>query len=265
MKAAIVCSGYDKYSVLWPYLKHGYDKYWADCLWPKILLTSELEAPEGFVTVKTHVPKDWATHIIKGLSVIDEDIILFCMDDFWISGPVQTKTLSKFIDYFSVLDIDHIRLLPPAYQYIDKIRGGGKVTPERECKYVTTFDEKLWVFQDDAEYRASATIGLWRKDIFLGYLKDGMTPWIFEQEAGIASRGNDRYLCCVDPFVFPTPWYCNPYPNGKNSVVSRGKWDIPAYEYAAYEGLNIDFTVNPDGTDGTDNFKKYKASLSRTF
>jgi hypothetical protein len=240
----IVIGAYDKYSVLWQPLVHGIDKYW-QYHWKIKFITNFLDAPIGD-SIKVGEDKGWGNTIRKGLEQIDADIILWMMDDYWITGPVDENYINVFAWYMQLYNIDHIRLLPPAYP--DK-----GVSPERECKHVSKIDSKLWIFKDDAEFRASATFGLWKKDIFVKYLQGINTPWEFEQKAGINSRGNDRYLCNIDPYILPTSWYCNPYPNGKNSIVSRGKWDNPAYEYAKYEGLNIDFSINPDGSKNETN------------
>lgn len=234
----IVIGGYDKYSVLWQPLVHGIDKYWKNH-WKIKFITNFADAPIGD-SIKTGEDKGWGEQIRNGFKQINADIILWMMDDFWITGPVNNVYLNTLSSYMSRFDIDHIRLLPPAYP--DK-----GVVPERECKRPSDIDPRLWIFKDDAEFRASATFGLWKREVFLDYLDGVKTPWMFEQVAGLESRGNDRYLCNIDPYILPTSWYCNPYPNGKNSIMSRGKWDTPAYEYARYEGLSIDFSIHPNG------------------
>jgi len=237
---SIVIGGFDRYAVLWGILKGSLDKYWPDRPWGIQFITNFLEAPKGCETIQVGHDQGWGSTVKRGLRKVSADIIVWMMEDFWITGPVQTKALLEFAEIMEKNNIDHIRLLPPAYPD----RG---VVPERECKHPSSLDKRLWVFQDDAEFRASATIGLWKKDVFADYLREEMNPWKFEQEAGVRSRGNDRYLCCIDPYVYPMSWYCNPYPKCRGAIMSRGHWDRSAYEYAEVEGLKIDFSVHPNG------------------
>ena len=242
----IVVAAYDKYSVVWPPFVHGFKKYWKDRPWNVAFMTQILPAPyEKFDTIRTG-SEGWGDHVRAGLAMVDSDIILWMMDDFWLTGPVNTGLLMMFIDYMTKFDIDHIRLLPPAWDVGSEAPPGG-VDPARECKHVSSIDSRLWVFKDDAEYRVSATIGLWKKDVFLKYMEGVQTPWEFESIASPKSYGNDRYLCNIDPRVFPISWFNNPYPNGKKSVMDKGKWTKSAYEYAYYEGLSINFANHPNG------------------
>lgn len=245
MSISVVVCGMDTRSKLWPPFKHGFDKYWPDCPWPKYFITNYLEGPEGFKTLRTGKEINWADKTITALSQINSEIILWMMEDFWLPGPVRTEILVKFCDLMQNRNIDHIRLMPPSL-------GDGTVVPEKECKEITEFDNRLWYFKDDATYRVSVTASLWKKSALLGYIYDGMDPWRFETEGSVmSSSSKNLYLCLVDPYVFPIPHYTNPYQTNKNEMVSKGIWNKAAIEYIRKEHLSMDFSIHPNGSINT--------------
>jgi len=237
----IVVGSTDKYWRLWKPLIHGFYKYWPNCPWRKTIITNFLDAPLELESLKTGKDKSWGNNISKGLKQLNTKYIIWVQDDTWITGPVQTDILKLFIDIIEKNGLLHIRLLPSALP--DK-----GVVPERECKKVSQYNSRLWFFKYKAEFRSSITIGIWLRKKFLEFTSVYKTPWEFEKETNKLIYGDNRYLCNNDPYVFPIGWYCNPYPNGKNTTMTRGKWHESAYEYAKYEGLNIDFSVHPNGT-----------------
>ena len=237
----VVVGSCDKYEACWQPMIHGIKKYWADRLWNIIFITNEVDIA-GYRTISVGKDSRWGYSVITALKEIKDPYILWLMDDFWITGPVDTQIIKRYLRILHDNKLHHIRLLPPADDT-------GKVVPERECKYASLYHINLWHFYDDAEFKVSASLGIWEKEVLLSYLREDMTPWQFEKESIEKSKAYpNKYLCNINPRVFPTGWYCNPYPNGKCSFMSRGKWDKAAYEYAHYEGLNIDFSKHPDGT-----------------
>jgi hypothetical protein len=246
MSISVVVCGMDPRSQLWPPFKHGFDKYWPDCPWTKYFITNRLEGPEGFRTIRTGKEFSWADKTITALELIDSELLLWMMEDFWLPGPVQTKVLVEFYELMlKHKNIDHIRLMPPSG--ID-----GIVIPDKECREVSEFDNRLWHFKRDASYRVSVTASFWRKDSLLSYIKDGMDPWMFENEGSVASYNSPNlYLCLVDPYVFPIPHYTNPYQQQKNEMVSKGIWNKSAVEYIKREGLTMDFSTHPNGLKNT--------------
>ncbi|KKL18243.1 hypothetical protein LCGC14_2477450, partial [marine sediment metagenome] len=260
-KVVIVVGAVDKYSAAWPIFAHGFKKYWPDCPWEIVAITNEKDFPIGR-TIKIGKDRSWGETVRKGLEKINSDVILWVMEDYFVSGPVKGQIMENYAQLLLDNKVDHIRILPPAVGLSE----GGTQDPTIECKckyenipneadkYLTrqlgfkeNLIENLWIFKDDAEYRASLATSLWRKDKFLEWIEDGMTPWQFEHDAGIKSRGNDRHLCCVRDDVLCWPWRTNPYPNGKCSPIRKGQWTGAAHEYVKYEKLDIDLQWHPNG------------------
>ena len=164
----IVIGGVDKYSQAWKPFAHGFYKYWADCPWEKVFITNCLDAPKGFRNIKVGEDHSWGKSIRKALEQIKTPYILWMMEDYWLTGKVKTQTLIEFYDLMIADNINHIRILPPCTALSD----GAVITPDLELKHVYPKDKRLWLFKDDAEYRASLATGLWKKDLFLSFIED---------------------------------------------------------------------------------------------
>jgi hypothetical protein len=248
----------DSYAMLWPPFQHGLAKYWKDCPWPIYFITNFKDAPVGFTTIKTGKEINWTDKVKKALVSVDSEIIFWMMEDFWLPGPVQTDALIRF--YQLMMEhkrIAHIRLMCPSY--------GVELAPRKECSHESDFDEKLWHFKPDAEYRCSVSAALWRKDVLLEFLNTPsiVNPWTFEQEASVLSMKTKRkYLCVVDPYIFPLAHYTNPYAVHKHEIVSKGRWNtLAAYEYALKEGLTVDFSRHPNGEVNIDFYTLFQKEL----
>ena len=243
--SVLVC-GYDEYASLWPTFKHSFDKYWDDCPWTVYFITNHFNGPPGFQTIHTGKEINWADKVLTALSRVDSEIIFWMMEDFWLTGPVQTLLLKRYSKLMQKnKNIAQIRLLCP----FDK---EGRIIPEKELIDQTPFEGTLWYFKIDAEYRATVSATMWRKEKLLKYLRDGMNPWLFEQQASVLSgqAPEELYLCTINPFTFPLCHLTNPYSKVecRDDVVTKGKWRKAAYEYTRKEGLLVNFRYHPDGT-----------------
>ena len=232
----LVVGAVDKYSKAWEIFAHGFNKYWEDCPYRKVFITNFKDAPKGFETIKVGEDHSWGETARKGIEQIDSDVIIYLMEDYWITGYVETKTIQEFADIVVKGKADHIRILPPS-------NSDGDIIPELELKCRYPEDKRLWIFKDDAEYRCSLATAIWNRKIFLKFIKDGMNPWEYEHQAGIASRGNDRHLCVINPGILVWGWRTNPYPKVKNSCITRGKWDISALRYLEVEKITPTFEI----------------------
>lgn len=244
--AAVVVCSYDQYCPLWEPFVHGMNKYWIDCPWKMYFITNFLEAPRGYTTIKTGKEISWGVKVKKALKEVNENIILWMMDDFWNPGKVKTNILVEFYDLMvKHQNIDHIRLMCPS-------TSDGVVVPEKELSKVYENDGRLWHFRLDAEYRASVSLGFWRKEALLQYIEDDMNPWMFEQKASVIStKTPNLYLCAIDPTIFPLCHNTNHY-GIKNEIMTKGRWMSGAYEYAKKENLKIDFSHHPNGRENKD-------------
>lgn len=247
MSIAVIVSGYDKYAKLWPALAHGFNKYWADCPWKKYFITNYMDAPPGFVTIKTATEFSWGIKAIRALHQVDADVVFWLMEDCWLSGPVDTQTMVEFYELMMQNpSIDHIRMVPP-------FLSNGTITLERECDKPSVYDPRLWHFKPYGEWRASIMAPFWRRKSLLGYLREDDTVWSFEDRAGLYSTKSEKeYLCVSTPYIFPFPHKTNPYQRVKDEMMTKGAWNEAAYDYCKVEGLKMDFSLHPNGCFNTE-------------
>lgn len=242
MSMAVIVCGFDKYAKLWAPFVHGFNKYWPDCPWPKYFITNYMDGPKGFKTIKTALEIDWGSKARRALLQIDAEIIFWLMEDCWLPGPVDTKTMVEFYELMMLRkNIDHIRFVPP-------FLSDGTIAPERELSGPTEYEPRLWHFKPYAEWRASIMAPFWRRESLLEYLKEGMSVWSFEDQAGIYStRSEKEHLCVIDPHIFPFPHRTNPYQRVKDEMVTKGQWTRAAIDYCKLEGLKMEFSIHPNG------------------
>ena len=242
MSMAIIVCGYDPYAKLWPAFAHGFNKYWPDCPWEKYFITNYMKGPKGFKTIMTAKEFGWGGKAMRALMQIKADIVFWLMEDCWLPGPVQTKTMVEFYNIMMANpNIDHIRFVPP-------FLSDGTIVPERELSGPSEYDPRLWHFKPAAEWRASIMAPFWRRESLLKYLREGQSVWQFEDEAGAYStRSKADHLCVIDPHIFPFPHCTNPYQRVKNEMMTKGRWTEAAIDYCKYEGLNVDFSLHPNG------------------
>ena len=246
----IVVGCVDKYAMAWPMMKHGLEKYWKDRNWDIVFITNE----KGFYdypTIKVGPDESWSKTIRKGLEQVDSEFILWMMEDYWLTGPVDNKALNDMLDIMKKDKLDHIRILAPA-------NAEGTIIPEMEleCPYENAPEELgLWYFTPIAEYRASLATSIWRKEVIMKCLVDGTTPWQFEADAGVASRGNNKHLCTIRTDVVSWPWRTNPHNDCLSSPIRKGMWTEAAYKYVDYEGLDEDLSLWPNGARVSNNIR----------
>lgn len=240
IKTKVIISGFDRYHCVWPTFEYGFNKYWPDCPYEKKFITETLDCPKSFDNIKVGKKDSWGSMAREGIALSGSDIIIWILDDYWITGKINTEVIKKYVGIIENTDVEHIRLLPPSNE-------NGEVIPTLECSQELVSDLKLWTFKDDAEFKASLTIGIWKQQTFLNSIHDGMTPWDFEQQASKDAKGSNKYLCCVDPYVFPMAWRSNPYNEVKGNIVRNGLWTEHARKYSEIEGLDVDFSVHPNG------------------
>lgn len=217
----VVVGTCDAYRNVWPVTCYGLDKYWQDCPWQIMFLSNYLMPPCGFSLRVGHLG-GWTPETRAALQFIDSPVVLYMMEDAWLTAPVQTRAVTSFAEIIIRGNADCIRLCHTNRPGVAKCDFGP--------------DKRLYVFADDAAYRVSLQAALWSREAFLALLHDGESPWDFEVQASIRSRGTDRYLCAKE---FAHLRYVHPSdPEWTNEPVLRGQWTDAARKYILREGLD---------------------------
>lgn len=226
----ILISSFDNFSDCWkPYL-HGLKKYWPDCTYDIFIITNYKDVEDGRAkAIKVGDDKGWSRNMLEALKHIDTPYIFCTQEDFWIQKPVNTSVIEDYIAIMEQDKADYIRLFPappPNYDFPD--------------------DRRLGIIADDAPYRTSLQVALWRKTILQELIIPNENPWHFELRGTVRSRKYSERFLCVKRFFDEND---QPYHYGVDYVctaINKGRWSKAAKEYARSEGLQIDFTNRPN-------------------
>jgi len=222
-EVTVLISSCDGYRSVWEPFCHGLRKYWPDCPWPVRFVTNYLDAPCGG-SLMVGEDSDWTAMQRRALGWVSSEVILFMLDDFWLTGPVDTKSLVEFADLIMDKKVDRIHLTN---------FGDEKRTP---CK--SNIDRRLNGYTKGSRYRTSLQAGLWRVDTFLSLMRDGESPWDFETKGSVRSQDSSFMFLNVKEHLY-IPYIKRP------GACEQGEWTKLAREYAARERLKINFSKGP--------------------
>ena len=234
--ATLLISSFDAYAACWPPVAHGIRKYWPDCPFPVRLVTEErdFDAP-GVEVLKVGRDAIWSNRMLIALRSITTPFLVYFQEDYWLNKRVDTTRILEYLGLMEAAGLNYLRLL-------------SKPVPDLPFG----LDERLGILADEAPYRTSAQIALWRREVLLDLLVPGESVWDFELKGSVRSR---KYGAT---FVSIQPVGGDDYANGIGYVctaVNCGKWSRMARPYAEAEGLSVDFSERPTDT-WWDDFKR---------
>jgi hypothetical protein len=167
----------------------------------------------------------WGECLLRCLDKVDQDIVLYLQDDYFINGPVDVKQIDAFAKIMLKEQYSHISLVT--------FSNGG---PWHSTKYAM-----LWEVDQKASYRISLQAGLWRKERLRYYLRRHENPWQFEVWGSKrAHRIKDSFLSVShDVFADPSRQIIPYEPTG----IVKGKWDRNIVHRLFLEnGIDVDFS-----------------------
>lgn len=175
---AIIVLSCDKFSSLWPLFFSRLNKFFpADIDIPvKLYLLSNFcefksDCNLEINLIKTGEDISWSCNLRKLLSSVDEENILFFMDDGLLSAPVDKKRFINIYKEFLDKEMNYINL---------------KSSPPANTNLGNYFGE----LSPGTHYRTSIVPSIWKKSILLKLLRDEENAWQFEI---FGSRRSDLY------------------------------------------------------------------------
>jgi hypothetical protein len=235
-EATVLINSFDAYAECWEPVSHGIRKYWPDCPFPVILMTEERDFDyPGVRVLKVGRDAVWSNRMIIAVRSITTPFVVYFQEDYWLNERVDNARILHYLTLMGSERLDYLRLL-------------SKPAPDLPFEP----DLRLGVLADDAPYRTSAQIAIWRRDVLLDLLVPGESVWEFELKGSPRSRKYGR------SFVSIKRDHGDDYANGIRYVctaVNGGKWSRMARPYAEAEGLSVDFSTRPTDT-WWDDFKR---------
>ena len=236
---SVLINSFDGYSDCWVPVCHGFTKYWRDCPYPIFLMMNTKDfRHERINTLRVGGGRDWSGEVREALDRIETPYVMYFQEDYWINEPVDTVRVTSYVALMEKYGLNYIRLL-------------SKPAPD----YDFTHDSRLGVLAEEAEYRTSVQISIWRRQVFLSLIRPGESVWDFEINGTTRSRSyGETFLSTKrhgkDDYYHGIRYVC--------TAINQGKWATAAKVYARSEGLTVDFSRLPCET-WWDDFKRGNA------
>lgn len=172
----LLFSSCDNYEDSWVPFFTLWKKYWPQFENPIYIGTETKQFSSAGLDIRCPLCRikddlsSWSKRLIKLLDYVEEDYILFCLDDFWLYKDVNESLFKKCYDYFlQHNDIGFMCLIEQEHgeQYKKHI-------PEFPMVYESTRNKPFMI---------NTQVGLWRKSYLKKVLKSHESAWFFETRA----------------------------------------------------------------------------------
>ncbi len=237
-EVAILVASFDGYSDVWdPFFKFFFE-FWPGCPYPVYLGTNTLEYSHPRVNViKVGADKDYSSNLLMMLSKIEQEWVLFTVEDIFLSAKVDTLQLSILIKKAQKKNASHVQLLYKPLNYINLLVSKNKIS------------EDYFELPRGIPYRAVLNLALWKKEALSDLLVPGESAWDFEYYGTDRSFSKgDRYLAVTkknkDLFVFvhgiikkEWAWRATKYLHKNGIVISHNARKRQVFYLDAYQRL----------------------------
>ena len=221
---AIFIDSYDGNSDIWESFFNIQNTYWNDCMFKKYIVSNN-QTPEdpNVVTLKTGDNRNWFDMTIKGLKCINEEYILFLLEDYFISKEIANDELLKIIEQMRDTNVFYYRLTSPVQ---------------------LSSNESFILVPDNTPYPISLQPAIWNRQVFFSFLnelkeKGCKTPWEFEKYF------IEKYKNCTGEKNIVGIRYDSRDILGYKNAVIQGKWDPRIIKY--YRKRNIAINIGSRG------------------
>lgn len=191
-------------------------KYWPDCPFETVLL-SETGAEDGFDRyVLADKGKTWSEMLAEALEQISTPYVLMLMNDYFLSGRVDTAKFLSRLEEARLYDAANLRLNPE---------------PPGRTVWKNT---DLMEMPKNVAYCVTCQSGIWNREYLLGLARRTKSAWEFERYGSFMTGGEPRPLLVTRTKEFPFL-----------DVIHKGYWEDFGIELMEQNGLVCDFSVRP--------------------
>ena len=173
---AVLVPSCDGYSDLWKPFFTLFWKFWPDCPLPVYLLSNFASVADDRARA-LHVGEDvsWSDNLAKALASLNYEYIFLFLDDLFLTGNVDTKTVLGILNWAVRSKINYLRFNP---------------SPKADRLY----NDIVGVVSPGTIYRTATVMSLWRKEVLLNLLRPGESAWDFEIKGSIRSDEFDGFF-----------------------------------------------------------------------
>lgn len=172
-----------------------------------------------------NVRETWSECLIRALNSIDEDVILYMQEDYFLKDMVKSEIVENYVRLMKEnISISCLHLTDQA------------VIPEKKSIH---FDS-LYTVKTKQRYRISCQAALWRKDILKSYLRNYENAWEFEEFGSKrAAKSNDKFYVVDNSWVKLNQFEIIPY---VFTGVIQGRWYEEVIPLFKINNIKVDYT-----------------------
>lgn len=186
---SVVISSCDKYRYLWDIQLALFQKYWATCPYDIYMISESSRLPHINTSINvinyntnlpTSGPRDWSTSLVKLLTTLESEYIIYLQEDYVFIRNVDQHRLNKLVKFSLDNQINYVRF---------------HTTPSGNGDIVTIDDGvSIKEILPGTRWRNSLMLALWNKKTLLTLLESNpnITPWEFELQT---STSLDKFYC----------------------------------------------------------------------
>jgi|TARA_B100000282_G_scaffold296836_1_gene280386 hypothetical protein len=236
--------------------------------------------------------KKWTRYIYNYLSTVEDEYVIFSLEDFFPTCPPRMDLVSDIIELMKK-DSSIGRADLTWDSFINVFDKNNKVVHRNQYKQLCKIrGTSVLNLPKGAPYRISTQPALWKKEYLLKFLDNDWSPWDFEVLGSMASNSMDeKIIACADSsFVnYPTKWVhkgaASRYHEDKINVLGLdvdtikelvenklvkeeklqwGQWNGPVPSFDELCGYDFDPKMMPYHPASPTNWKEYTPTYNST-
>lgn len=230
MNLSILVMSCDAFEDVWQPFFTLFERYWADCPFPKYFCTDEKPVQQqGFIPIAIGKNLAWSYRLKHALQQIETPYVLFLQDDFFLMKQADTARIMRYVGILEQEQAGILRIFP---------------TPPPDLAFKNY--EDIGLIAKNVPYRVSCQAAIWDKEVLLQLINETENIWGFEIEG--TKRANDIEKPFLSVFVddkgtpleignYAYTYFC--------TAVLKGKWMRGAIELCKKENIALDLSKRP--------------------
>lgn len=216
-ECAILVASCDSYADVLAHFQTLFAKFWPDCPFEVVLVT---ESPAADLRVFSRQVacgngKPWSDMLVQALDAISAPRVVLMMDDYFLSGKVDTSHFLARLADTQRLDAASLRLIPNPRTF-------------------KPFDAEFGEYPPNSAYCVSCQVSIWARDFLRRIAAQTTNAWEFERRGSFLCGDEKRPILVTNRKEFPFI-----------DAVHKGYWERFAVKLCAENGITVDFSRRP--------------------
>lgn len=125
--------------------------------------------------------RQWSERLLELLKYINTEYVLFALDDFWLTAPVDNTMFERIYSYMK--QDKRMGFVCLKQEIVPERTSANEMASVAECEY-----PELWRCLKDKSFRITTQFGLWKRSYLIKILRAHESAWYFETRATWRSK-----------------------------------------------------------------------------